>query len=66
MLMSGVTGYEFATRRGDSRELLDGVHVKYVLPKGAFMSNTVATFVQKWAQFWPKGGFLLQLFRTQM
>ena len=31
---------------GDSHEISDMVHVKYVLPKGAFMSKTVATFVQ--------------------
>ena len=42
------------------------VHVKYVLHKGAFMSKTVATFVQKVGSIWLKGGFLLQLFRTQM
>ena len=31
---------------GDSRETLDKVHVKYFLPKVAFMSKTVATFVR--------------------
>ena len=42
------------------------VHVKYVLLKGALMSKTVSTFVQKVGLIWLKGGFLLQLFRTQM
>ena len=42
---------------GDSRETLDRVHVKYVLPKGAFMSKTVATFVQKVGLIWLKVGF---------
>ena len=32
---------------GDPRETLDRIHVKYVLPKGAFMSKTVVTCVQK-------------------
>ena len=31
----------------DSRKTLDRVHVKYVLPKSAFMSKTVAPFAQK-------------------
>ena len=31
----------------DSRETLDRVHVKYIVPKGALMSKTVATFVRK-------------------
>ena len=38
----------------DSCETLDSVHVKYVLPKGAFMSKTVVTFVQKVGLIWPK------------
>ena len=50
----------------DFRETLDRVHVKYVLPTGAFMSKIVATFVQKVGLIWLKGGFSLQLFRTQM
>ena len=41
---------------GDSRETLDRVHVKFVLPKGALMSKTVATFVQKVSFTWLKGG----------
>ena len=32
--------------KGDSSEILDRVHIKYVLPKRAFMSKTVAIFVQ--------------------
>ena len=51
---------------GDSRETLGRVNVKYALPKGAFLSKTVATFVQKAGLIWLKCGFLLQLFRTQM
>ena len=31
----------------DFRETLDRVHVKYVLPTGAFMSKIVATYIQK-------------------
>ena len=31
----------------DFRETLDRVHVKYVLPTGAFMPKIVATYVQK-------------------
>ena len=50
----------------DSCETLDRVHVKYILPKSAFVPKTVATFVQKVRLIWLKGGFLLQLFRTQM
>ena len=48
---------------GDSPETLDKVNVKHVLPKAAFMSKTVATFVQKvgliWIMglIWIKGGF---------
>ena len=38
---------------GDSRETLDRAHVKYVLPKGAFMS----TFVQKLGLIWLKVAF---------
>ena len=33
--------------KDDFRETLDRVHVKYVLPTGAFMSKIVATYVQK-------------------
>ena len=44
---------------GDSRETLDKVHVKYVLPKGALMSKTIATFVQKVGLIWLKDGLLL-------
>ena len=51
---------------GDSRETLDRIHVRYILCKGAFVSKTVATFAQKVGLVWLKGGFLLQLFRTQM
>ena len=52
---------------GYSRETgLDRVLAEYVLPKGAFMSRTVATFVQKVGLIWLKRSFLLQLFRTQM
>ena len=51
---------------GDSRETLVRVHVKYVLSKSAFMSKTVTTFVQKVGLIRLRGGFLLQLFRTQM
>ena len=43
---------------GDSHETLDRVHVKSVLPKGAFMSKTVATFVQNMGLIWLKGGFI--------
>ena len=50
---------------GDSYRTLDRVHVEYVLPEGAFMSKTVATFVQKVGLIWLKDGFLLQLM-TQM
>ena len=50
----------------DSPKTLDRVHVKYVLPKGAFMSITVATFVQKVGLTWLKDDFLLQLYSTQM
>ena len=39
---------------GDSCEMLDMFHVKYVLLKGAFMSKTVATFVQKVGLIWLK------------
>ena len=39
---------------GDSCETLDMFHVKYVLLKGAFMSKTVATFVQKVGLIWLK------------
>ena len=42
---------------GDSRETLDRVHVKYVLPKVVFMSKTVTTFVQKVGLIWLKGVF---------
>ena len=45
------------------REILDKVHVRYVLPKGAFMSKTVVTFIQKVGLIWLKGGLLLQLFK---
>ena len=47
---------------GDSSEALDRVRVKYALPKGAFMSKTV----KKMGLIWVNGGFLLQLFTTQM
>ena len=40
-------------RHGDSRETLDRAHVKYVLPKGAFIS----TFVQKLGLIWLKVAF---------
>ena len=40
---------------------LKGVHVKYNLPKGVFMSKIVATFVQKVGLIWLKGDFLLYL-----
>ena len=40
-----------------SRETLKRVHVKYVLPKGPFMSKTVATFVQKVGLIWLKDGY---------
>ena len=43
--------------KGDSRKNLDRVHVKYGLFKGAFMSKTVAIFVQKLGLIWKKGGF---------
>ena len=49
----------------EPREPLDRVHVKYVLSKGAFMSKTVAIFVENVGFIWLKGGFLLNLFRTQ-
>ena len=42
---------------GDIRETLNIVGVKYVLPKGAFMSKTVATLVQKVGLILLKGGF---------
>ena len=51
---------------GDPRETLGRVHVKYFPPKDAFLSKTVATFVQNVGLIWLKCGFLLQLFRTQM
>ena len=51
---------------GHFRETLDRVHVKYIVPKGAFMPKTVAIFVQKVGLIWLKGGFLRQLFRSQM
>ena len=38
--------------KGDSHETLDRIHVKYVLSKGAFMSKTVSTFVQKVGFIW--------------
>ena len=41
----------------DSRETLDSVHAKYVLSKGAIISKTVATFVQKVGLIWLNGGF---------
>ena len=41
---------------GDTRETLDRVHVKYFLPKGAFMSKTVDTLVQQVDLIWLKGG----------
>ena len=44
---------------GDFHETLDRVHVKYVLSKGTFMSETVATFVQKVGLSWLQGGFFL-------
>ena len=43
---------------GDYRETLDTVHVRYVFPKGAFLSKTVATIVQKVGLIWLKVGFL--------
>ena len=51
---------------GNSRETLDMIHVKYVLPKGAFISKPVATFVQKVGLIWLKGGFYFSKIRTQM
>ena len=50
----------------ESRETLNRVHVKYVLPKDAFMSRTAAIFVLKVGLIWLKSGLLLQLCRTQM
>ena len=47
----------------DPREIVDSVHAKYVLLKGAFMSKDVATFGLNLSK---KCFFLLQLFRTQM
>ena len=44
---------------GDSCETLDMFYIKYVLPKGAFMSKTVATFVQKVGLIWLKVSFYL-------
>ena len=42
---------------GSSRETLDSVHVKHVPSKGAFMSKTVATFVQRVGLIWLKVAF---------
>ena len=39
---------------GHSREIFDRVPVKYVLPKGAFLCNNIATFVQKVGFNWLK------------
>ena len=50
----------------DCRETLERIYVQYVLSKGAFMSKTIATFVQKLAFIWLQDGFIIQLFRTQM
>ena len=41
---------------GDSCKTLGRVHVKYTLPKGAFLSKTVATFVQNVGLIWIKCG----------
>ena len=49
------------TYNSDSRETLDMVNVKYVLPKVTFMSKTVSTFVQKVGLIWLKGGFFSYL-----
>ena len=49
-----------------TQTLLEMTTQEYVLSKGAFVSKTVATFVQKVALIWLKGGFSLQLFKTQM
>ena len=42
---------------GDSRETLDRVYARYVLLKGAFISETIATFVQKAGLIWLEGIF---------
>ena len=44
---------------GDSREIVDRVHVKHVLSRVTFMFKTVATFVQKVGLIWLESGFYL-------
>ena len=52
---------------GDSHETLDKVNnVKYILPKGAFMSKPVATFVQKVGLIWLNGGFISVIWDTNV
>ena len=55
--MSFYNNFKDIPYHGDSRETLDSVHAKDALSKGALMSKTVATFVQKVGLIWLKGGF---------
>ena len=60
--MSFYNNFKDIPYHGDSRETLDSVHAKDALSKGAFMSKTVATFVQKVGLIWLKLKVVFTLF----